>query len=401
MEAIQPVTEIREEDISQFLSDVIELGGIHQVDKSPDKLIRLHDGTLETITVDGAQKNLAIYGTRSQDALIINPFSEGEANSARNSWFYLSRNVILSGIVIKLMKHLIEIGANSHKKNNKDTPDPIAIKLLESDITAMDEKMIKEFDQISKKRANFFVIHYNTSSHKGEVKSVIFNQAQRKAYPGIRVKTWAVFENLLGKLLEVRKLEDFDYTPALMGAPMLESFVHILINVYKRLIPALSLLSGFDDKLKNTGTLVGEIESHLKYLGDYYTKAKHVHSIANATAPVSAGPVAWNAGASAPVSAINTSLATPVGTIVNPVLNMPAPIMNPGMPVQTPQGGLTSFLAPTPVYNYQQPVMQSGPQPAASFFDNTGYAGGLAPFGGTMSTFDPSQVNADNPFARP
>lgn len=396
-------TQFSDSDISAFLADVIELGGINTVDNSPDKIIRLKtDGSPEELTVDGENKPLAIYGTRSEDAIIINPFSEGESESIRNSWFYLNRNVVLSGILIRMMKALIKAGADSHKKSVKEQPSLTVIKLIEGDVDVIDDKMVKEFASISRKISGFVTIHYNKSTGKGELKSVVFNQVQRKAYPGIRKASWPVFENLMAALLGTHDLSDFDYKPKTIGIPVFESFVNILVAVYKRLIPSWELVADLTSPVDK----IGELESHLKYLPQYYAKAKYSVGIT----PASRTPAPWAPTPTAvPSMQVDRSAPVPITPGAVPTMAVPGPSYISGTPVMA-QPGMSyapsygpyqaPYQAPYQGAQMTAPVAPIGTQPVMSI------PGGAMPqmqpnYYQQQVPSDSSQVNARNPFARP
>lgn len=257
---------------ADMLKLLVELSGFYVVDNSPDKFIRGKSSGDPEFLMDGKeQKQLALYGTKSAEALIVNPLAEGEANSERNSWFYLALNKGLAGDLTFLMSKLLRIGADQHKKTKSDeskTPDKKVIELLTSNVQQMDEKLCKEFQQISKQQ-NFINIHYNKTQHKGEVKCLFFIEAQKKAFPNIRKSSWPIFEDILGKLLGIRNLTDFDYKPTVQALPLFESTVNILLKIYQRIQPWMKI---FD--CGPTEAQLGELESHLKYLNEYYEVAK-------------------------------------------------------------------------------------------------------------------------------
>lgn len=264
-------TNFTDADISLFLKLVIELGGGNIVDDSPDKYVRLAStGKLETLTVEGRAMPLAIYGTRATDAIIINPFAEGESDSSKNMWFYASRNVILSSLIIAIMRKLLTVGAETTNKRKGDKdgdPDNRAIGLLSKHILNIDDKTVKEFDSITKSFKDFFIIYYNKTTRQGEATCFVFNEMQRKAYPNVRVKSWEVFSGLLLDVLNVSDLSEFNYVPTMQGIPVLESFANILVTIYEHMEEALKLI---DRPVSNTGT----IRSHLKYLAQYAAKSR-------------------------------------------------------------------------------------------------------------------------------
>ena len=119
-------------DISNFLKGLLELGDINTVDDSPDKYIRTKSGDQETLSVDGVKKPLAIYGTRAEDAIIINPLAEGESGAERNAWFYGNRKMVLAAMIKTIIAKALAVGAASHarKKTDKDDFDPLVSKLI-------------------------------------------------------------------------------------------------------------------------------------------------------------------------------------------------------------------------------------------------------------------------------
>lgn len=281
------MSNVTDQDVSTFLTQLIELGGVDTVDDSPDKYIRDMDGNIVTINWEGKAYNLAIYGTKATDVAIINPFAEGEANSARHIWFYSSRNTILSGVLIKIMIHLLQIGANAHKKGKNKEQQPVdldAAEFLSKHVLKVDEPMVKEFDKLQKASLRDFAkVYYNTSTKTGEFNCIIFNTAQRSSVAkSVRTSTWTTLENIMLDVLRVKSLSEFSYKSHMLGCPMFDAVAHVLVNVYAHL----------QDALKMMGTpvlTVTSLESHLKYIQEYFDRSKWCHS-AIASMPVQAAP---------------------------------------------------------------------------------------------------------------
>lgn len=260
-------------DISAFLKGLVELGGVYVVDDSPDKYIRIKStNEISTTNVDGIMKPMALYGTKSSDCIIINPFVEGEVDSARNKWFYSTKNTELSAFLVAILKHLLEQGADSKKKKKDDSDkstDLLAVSLLEDVVTDIDEKMLKEFKTITNELSNFFNIYWNKSLNQCEVKCSIYITAQRKAFgQSIRVKTWEVLETLMNKVLGTKDLGEFTRKPTTLGVPVFETFVGILLEIYGRILEPLKMIG------HELTTNIECLKSHLKYVGHYASKAK-------------------------------------------------------------------------------------------------------------------------------
>lgn len=359
-------------DISTFLKLLLEEGEMNVVDDSPDMYIRLKaTGKQETISVDGRSMPLAIYGTKATDAMIINPFAEGEAESIRSTWFYTSRNLVISSLVAAIVKKLLEVGAASASKKKDDNPDRKAIALMSKRILDVDEKMVKEFSSLTKAGdlRNFFQIYYNKTAKQGEVRCVVFVEAQRKAYPSIRVKTWEVLEGLIKDILNINDLSELNYSPKTIGIPVFESYVNIYINVLKRLAEPLKIIG---KELKNIGTL----ESHLKYLPQYYGRAKWCTT---PQANVSQQPV------------LGLPWSVPL-TVPTPGVTVPG-AMVPGIP------GMVNTSVPMPMSPYGMPMPGMLPAQAPGF-PAINVPMGVPPQVPAPIMPQPATQNSDNPFTR-
>lgn len=359
-----------DEDISSLYRQMIELGGVNTVDDSPDKYVRckLNDKIAFITSADGKNKDVAIYGSKNPNVIILNPLAEGDTESAANSWFMSTCNTVLAGNLARIIKAVLDAGVESHKKKKgkeEENNNLVILKLLGKDAEAVDEKMLKEFDNIARPATKFFTIHYNRATKQGEVKCPIFTLAQRKSNPNVRVKTWETLQHILGRILGTEKLEEFSYSPGTIGIPAFESFANILVRIYDAIQEPLSAIGVKVEHL-------GELKSHLKYLPQYYAKAKwcvtpQCGTTQVQTTPVTTSVTPWVAPTPSPAQA------TPVQ--VQPAFT-PAPSPMVQVPVQVPTITATTPVAVPPVFGG---VPVTAPQQPA-------YGGGGA--------------NSNNPFAR-
>lgn len=380
--------QVTESDVSACLKALIELGNVNTVDDSPDKFIRSKNGDVVTLQVENnVSRPLAIFGTRSADALVVNPFSEGDSESFRNIWFTRTRKVILSGYIAGIIKELLNIGvaANGNKATTKKgkevkdpTEDPLITKLLMNSIEEIDANMVKEFDKISKDLEDFFSIYYNKTNKRTQVNCVITNVEQRKQFGVVRAKTWVVLENILYKVLGVKDLKELVYTPTVENIQVFESFVTALVDIYKRIKEPLVKLCG--QELPQ----LGELESHVKYLKNYASKASWcVSSTIVPATPVNQSAVPW-------VSSVpNASLVptAPVPMAAPGVL--PLPPMPVGVPMGTQGFGQVPGMMPAAI-----------PQAAVTPFGMVPNA--VVPSGVNTSgvVVVPGAANRHNPFSR-
>ena len=399
-------------DISAFLTGLIELGGIYTVDDSPDKYIRKKsDGKPETITIDKRNMPLAVFGTKATDALIINPFAEGETDTEKHTWFYATRNMTLAAHIVALVTKILEVGAAAQKKakDEKEPENMATVRLISKHVLDVDEKMVKEFKTISKELTNFFTIYYNKSTKQGEVSCLIFKQAQRKPFTSVRVKTWDVLEGIMEDILGTKDLSDFNYRPTVIGAPYFECFANILVKMYETINDKLVII---DKQIPNE--LLGSLRSHLKYFPQYCGRAQWCSSPTPIIQPTAA-PV-FNGG-------INPMTLTGAAPVINSTPNLipvTSPVAMPQnvMPYGATGTGMLPPMQPQPAMAPLPPVMQPGVMaapaltaaaapspiiyPAQTFASNLTPVSGLTPAGLPQMVQQPLQeaYSENNPFSR-
>lgn len=342
-------------EVGSFIKALIEVGGIHYVEESPDKIIRnVSDDSPVNITVDGRPVPLAIFGTNNPEVIMVNPFIEGDAENGKATWLYQSSNLILAAHIRKIMMVLLETGAASKKKGGTDEPNRKATEMVSKWVTSIDDKMIKEFNTLSSNLTDFCCIYYNKNNKRSEFRCIIANEAQRKAFSTIRKGTWEVLEGLLYTILQVENLAEFDYTPQLISVPLLEAYTHTLVEVYDKLQDAMSLIDRHDKHIP-------ALRSHLKYLSDYYHYAKMYKTPSTASypsapapvAPAQYGPYGINGGSGYVSNVPAPAYTAPMGMVSTysyGVPNVPAPVC-----------GFTSGPAPMPAA-----VAMVTPYPAAA-----------------------------------
>lgn len=324
---------VNDQDITNFIAGIIELGGIWNVQDDDNKYICAFDETEPTVyTVEGETKKLAVYGTMATDAWIINPFREGVAATQVDNWFYLTANQALSAAVRATIRHILTVGARSHGKKRDDQPgDTNCIPYLGSFTSKIDNKTIKEFDSISSDLSEFFNIYYNRSKRKCSIKMKIFSQGIEKQYPSVRENTWGILESITLKLLKAEKISEYDAVPDSVDVPVLDAFTTILLAVYSQLQEPMKAMELREIKG------VEELKEHLQNLDAYYKRAKWCASAINTVTATTQQPV------------VALSDEDTVARAMIPLSGVVVP--QPVMPVQVPM----SVPMPTPVaYNNTQ-----------------------------------------------
>lgn len=256
-------------DITNFIAQTIEIGGLYSVGCDKDRFIMSEDKPVTMkLSEDAAARPLAVYGTMCADAYIINPFNEGEASAAISNWYYSTRNLTISAILVKTIIRILEAGQRAHGKNAKEEDgDALCAKYLGKYTSKIDEKMLKEFTSLSNSLQEFCSIFYNKSLRTCKLNCLIFKTNAREHYTNIRKSSWEVFEHITKAVLGCKSISEFDYEPENPNIPVFESFINIYVELMKRLETAAKLV---DIDLSNWET----IKKFLPYLDQYYQQAK-------------------------------------------------------------------------------------------------------------------------------
>lgn len=256
-------------DITNFIAQTIEIGGLYCVGCDKDKFIMSEDKPVTMkLSEDEKARPLAIYGTMCPDAYIVNPFNEGEASAAISNWYYSTRNLTISAILVKTIIRVLEAGYRAHGKDAKEEDgDALCAKYLGKYTSKIDEKMLKEFTSLSNSLQEFCSIFYNKSKRTCRLNCLIFKPSAREHYTNIRKSSWEVFEHITKSVLNCKSVDEFDYEPENPNIPLFESFINIYVEVMKRLEEAAKLV---DIDLSNWEN----IKKFLPYIDQYYQQAK-------------------------------------------------------------------------------------------------------------------------------
>ena len=363
-----------DECVSNFLADLLEIGGLYKVDRNtPDKFIRNQvTGEVERVTNETKSSPLAIYGTYNPDALIINPFSEGESTSVQATWFFSKMNCCLAMNILAMVTKLLQLGiaeapAPKKKTSSKTTIQDITtdstldlklVNLLSPVVKDIDEKMLTELKLISKPVSNFFTLYFNKKTGCSEATSILVSEVKKKQFDSksVRSKTWTVLETLLLGILGTKDdLSEFIYKPVTSTCRVFEGFSHLLVKIYSRLNEYSQLLIG-----KTFDTC--ELESHLTYFEKYAKLASWCH-----------GPMIFDdqkATTTTPLTQMTTPMPVPANPIYNPMNPMqPIPVnpmqpmpMNPMQPTMQPVS-MVGYASPMPMQPINQ-MYNPQPQPA-------------------------------------
>lgn len=364
--------EFSNENISTFLKGLLEVGGVHKVEDTPDKYVRnVLSGKIEELPIEAGSRKLAIFGTMANDVIIVNPFAEGESNTTRTTWFYHDRNIAISALLAKAMEHVLTVAARSHnKKAKEEANDQKVIKFVGKYAVNVDNKMVTEFKQVRKNLAEFATIYYNKKKRFSTLNCVLFNEGTPKIHPSVRAGSWDVLKAIFLKVVNVKSLDEFKIEPQNPDMPVFESFCYVFLNVLDNIKPVLELAGVSVD--------TEELKGHLKYLSMYQQRAKWCASTAQVvpqaqkleeqkktTPAVPTGlmnnNVPWAPARSLPTGLRGASMMPP-----QPSVPMPVPQVQPMVPAvpavqpMVPAQPMMSSMQPAPMVSYQPMNLPTG-----------------------------------------
>ena len=377
-----------DQDITNFLTDMLEIGGTMKVDSGPDKFIRLKNNQeIITLAVNGVPKPLAVFGTKSSEAVIINPFAEGSTTASQNAWFYSNRTRMISIMLISIITKMLEYVAKGKKKKTDDEPNMLIVEYVSKYAPKITDATIKDFNTVSKDSLTFMNIFYNKKNKTCEVKLLPFSQKQQTAFSGVSANSWDIFRNLILDILKISEPSELSYTAQMMGAPNMEAFSHVFTDIYERMMPFFDIIG-----VEHTVDING-LKAHLKYLPQYHARAKWCMSLmptaTNDTAPVQQTVIPTpNMAMPTQMSMANMPFSNNMGMPMIPQQAM-IPGMNPmmgGMPSMFPNGMGMPMIPQQAIVPIPQQTMMPG--------------GGMLPQQAVQAPMPDYATRTGNPFAR-
>ena len=345
--------EFTNDNITDFISGMISLGGGDYVEAGPEKFVMMksgknHEGVLE----DGTTRKFAVYGTTAPNVIVINPFAEGESNSSRENWFYRSRNLWLATLVRKCVLTVLEVGVRAHaRKQEEQKDDKKFVKYLGKYAHNCTAKTMEDFKKIAPvaKPTEFFNIYYSKSKCTAEVKCNLFRDSTRKSFPNVTDATWEALQAVVLKVLGVKDLNEFTFKTDSMNIPV--SFTNVYLQIFDNMHDIMKLVG-----IENIET--DKIRSHLPMLEAYHQRAKWCSSVSSVVSTEEAQKAAPSKsvipsalGATAP-AVWNTGLPAALSQSIQPAAYTPPQALPAAL------GATNAPVAPLPACMIQQPMMQ-------------------------------------------
>lgn len=281
-------------DITNFLKQIIEIGGVYKVD---DKAMVLFQESGEPAMLQNAQGTptpLSVFYADqvTPGTIIINPFAEGVAASREIEWFYLGRSQTISQVLVRIMHRMLVLTL----PENADTEEIKALSatqvaLLSPLADKSDKKMLEELAIIGKDSLPFFNLHYVARKATVYARAGIFEEATRKEFPKIRKKTWPILMELAKAILGTDDLKsEYVAVSTQAGCGRLYAYCQVFAKLIKQLMPY------WDFAMLPVPDLE-QLIRHVSMIPLYYTRAKNVITpiLTEQKSAASTGTTPWSA----------------------------------------------------------------------------------------------------------
>lgn len=252
------------------------------IDTSKDKIVKVKSTSADS---QGELRDLISFQEeiRDQNAVVLNPFSEGTGTTADQNWFYSTETISLAG---KLYLTFVEIASwivlDKQKDNDFELPTKV-VKFIAPYAKDVDKTTLKELESIGKDFDRLIKIWYDRHTKEAQLRCALFSERKmsfKDNFPKVRKKTWNVLDNIMAKIFELDLdaqddaiLDDFRVKSDLISIPRVEAYLGVVKKVYEKLNPYLEMI---DEVNLNTSYAIdmSTFNRHMKNLEDYYDASK-------------------------------------------------------------------------------------------------------------------------------
>lgn len=224
------MVQIEQRNITEFLALLVELGGFFSVDESLYVHQGEEDGEKVYLEVGETKRPLMIYTDKisSSDPIVLNPFSELLADSPDRKWFYVTRPVVLTGMIRETMRAVIEAAITIKDKKKSDEVPIDLVPYVSKVVDVVDAKLVEELNTITKNFKDFLNIVWRKKTKEAALVCGLYDDDNFMVqFPKIRKKSWDAFRLVLETVLG-KKPTEIRATSKLMSCPRFEAFTKVL-----------------------------------------------------------------------------------------------------------------------------------------------------------------------------
>lgn len=238
------------QDASQFVRDLIEVGGVYKVDNT-DFIVNTVDGTPATIEIKGTPRPIMIWSEKAKlgDHVLLNIFGETVNTTEERNWFYTFLSM-LPGHILKNMMTAIINAALAKEQDGKYE----AIEMISPFVKDIDDKTKNELNLLSAR--DIGVIVYHKPSKTAQLQSKLFDESFRASIgKKIRAKTWKLFDAMFKTLMNIESEEamskDFKISADILGMKQTDAMVRVIIKFAQNVEQYARVLLGQEYKMGN------------------------------------------------------------------------------------------------------------------------------------------------------
>lgn len=218
---------VTQEEISDFIKTVVEIGGIYKVD---DQWFICTAKDNQRIEVNiGSQKKpdmqpVKIFHSgmhQQENAVILNPFAEPLGNvQAQMQWFWSSRATVVSCITYSTMIELFKLAQQGVEEVS------VGLSTVLSHFTdTVDEKMLDNLKEIQ--GDDLMTLVYDTRKKTAYLRTRIYDDEFRSTHKKLRKKDWRAMEAFL-EYINLNDLSPFQFKSASVGYMEAEARLNVL-----------------------------------------------------------------------------------------------------------------------------------------------------------------------------
>lgn len=238
------------QDASQFVRDLIEIGGVYKVD-STDFIVNTVDGAPATLEIKGQPKPIMIWSEKAKlgDHVLLNIFGETVNTTEERNWFYTFLSMV-PGHVLKNMMTAIINAALAKDQNGKYE----AIEMISPFVKDIDDKTKNELNLLTAR--DIAVIVYHKPSKTAQLQTKLFDESFRQGIgKKIRTKTWKLFDAMFKALMSIPDEEtmskDFKISANILGMKQTDAMVRVIVKFAENVEQYARVLLGQEYKLGN------------------------------------------------------------------------------------------------------------------------------------------------------
>jgi len=248
------------------------------------------------------------------DAVILNPFSDGNIESEASNWLYFHFNIMFAIKLQDAIKQLAELSLLSGDKDIEMNTDLLSYVSKYS--KRVDKKFLSELNTIcDNNEQKLFTVVYLKKQKKAKVVSDLFSStAFKESFKGIRAKSWTLLSDMYCDLLKIptttkddKKLDKYNVSMKNIKMPKLSAILELYGMLYESVYDIYTLLDEYNE---DTGTpklqYAIDFEQYRLYTID--TNLTECHDVAKNVQSVHVAPAQQTTNTATPQQITNTNV---------------------------------------------------------------------------------------------